>query len=107
MDLLDMKSVDELKEAYRGWVDEALEKQAPGRQPRWTESIAVGSESFVRDTKERLGIKAIGREVIGSNGIYELREPGVSYNANFDPENGDLRHENAFYWDISVEKSMS
>jgi hypothetical protein len=86
MDLLGMKEIGELKETYRGWVDEALKKQDPGRQPRWTESIAVGSENFVRDTKERLGISAIGREVIGSNGNFELREPGVSYKANFDPE---------------------
>ena len=102
VDLLNMKNVDELKEAYRGWVDEALEKQDLGRQPRWTESIAVGTENFVRDTKERLGIKAIGRDVIGSQGTFELREPEVPYKANFGPENDDLRQENRFYWDISV-----
>jgi len=32
------------------------------------ESIAVGSESFVEHTKEVLGIRAIGREVIGEDG---------------------------------------
>lgn len=65
----------ELKKTYRGWVEEALGKQGDQRQPRWTESIAVGSENFVRYTKEKLGIKAVGREVIGANGSYVLQEP--------------------------------
>jgi len=33
-----------------------------------TESIAVGNEGFVRDTKEKFGIKAMGRGVIGEVG---------------------------------------
>ena len=102
MDLLGVKSISELREAYGGWIDEALEKQDLGRQPRWTESIAVGGEIFVRGTKERLGIKAVGREVIESQGTYELREPGMPYKASFDAENGDLRQGNEFCWDISA-----
>jgi REP element-mobilizing transposase RayT len=102
MDLLKTKSMDELRKNYRGFVEEALQKQGPERESRWTESIAVGCEAFVRDTKERLGIKAVGRQVVGDNGSYELREPEVSYEANFDPENGGLRQENAFYWDESI-----
>jgi len=38
------------------------------REGKWTESIAVGSESFVNSTKEKLGIKAQGREVIEADG---------------------------------------
>jgi len=95
-------SPDELQKTYSGFVEEALQKQGREHDGRWSESIAVGSEAFVRDTKERLGIKAVGREVMGDSGSYELREPEVSYEANFDPENGDLRQENAFYWDEST-----
>jgi hypothetical protein len=62
----------------------------------------VGSEAFVRETKERLGIKGVGREVVGKEGIYELRESEVSYGAHFGLENGDLRQENAFFWDEST-----
>jgi len=69
---------------------------------RYTESTAVGSQAFARETKERLGIRAIGREVIGDNGSYELREPEAPYEANFNPKNRDLRQEKTFYWDISV-----
>ncbi|MFB3887384.1 MAG: hypothetical protein ACE144_19360 [Thermodesulfobacteriota bacterium] len=51
---------------------------------------------------ERLGIKAVGREVMGKEGVYELREANVPYGANFGHENGDLRQENAFFWDEST-----
>jgi len=51
--------------------------------------------------KGKLGIRAMGREVIGVNGSYELREPETSYEAIFWPENGDLRDENRYYWDVT------
>ena len=72
------------------------------RQPQWTESLAVGSEGFVRETKERLGAKALWRGVVGMNGPYELRESLTSYGHDFGPKNIDLRSENAFFWDIST-----
>jgi putative transposase len=99
--------MDELKGTYRGWVEEALGKQGRQRQPRWTESIAVGSEAFVRATKEKLGIRAVGREVMGANGSYELREPEAGYESNFSTENVGLSEENTFYWDVSVSRSIS
>ena len=66
-----------------------------------TENIAVRNKAFVRDTKEKFGIKAMGG-VIGANGSYELRESETSYKADFGLENEDLRQENTFYWDVSV-----
>jgi putative transposase len=101
MELFDITSMDELKKIYRGFVEETLKKQGRERDRRWTESIAVGSEAFVRDTKERLGIKAVGREVMGGDGSFELRELEVPYEVNFTPENGGLSQENAFFWDES------
>jgi hypothetical protein len=65
MELLGVGGMVELKASYRVWVEESLAVQGRGRQPRWTESIAVGSEVFVEHTKAALGIKATGREVIG------------------------------------------
>ena len=77
------------------------------RQPLWTESIAVGNEAFVRETKEKLGIRAIGREVIGADGSYELRDPETFYEAVFNPPDDDLSEENALFWDISDPRSKS
>ena len=101
MGILGFGNMEEMKESHRGWVERALEERGLGRQPRWTESIAVGSEGFVEKTKEALGIKAVGREVIGRDGVYELREPRISYGLDSADENGDLRQKNTYFWDIS------
>jgi len=107
IDFFNAQSMDELRKTYRVWVEEALEKQSyRKREPQWTESIAVGNEVFVRETKEKLGIKAIGREVIGVNGSYELREPETVYEVNFSPENMSLSGENMFFWDVSFSGSI-
>jgi hypothetical protein len=103
MDLFGVGSKEEFQGVYRGWVTEALEKEGwRKRQSQWTESIAVGSEGFVRETKERLGARAMWREVVGANGTYELRESSTPYGDDFGPKNIDLRSENAFFWDISA-----
>ena len=101
-ELLDIMNMDELKETYRSWVEDGLEKQGRQRQPWWTESIAVGSEDFVRHTKERLGIRAVGREVVGANGSYMLQEPETGYEGNLGTENVGLSEENMYYWNQSV-----
>ena len=101
MDLLGIGRMEELKENYRGWVEESLVVKDGRREPRWTESIAVGSEGFVEYTKATLGIKAIGREVIEKEGVYELREPETPYSLNSGNGNGDLRSQNTYYWNIS------
>ena len=102
-DLLDIKSMEELKRSYREWVEESLVRQGGKRESRWTESIAVGSKAFLEKTKAELGIKAIGREVMGAaDGVYELREHDVSYNPSFGGENSGLSPENTYFWNISV-----
>ena len=81
---------------------ESLARQGGRRESRWTESIAVGSKAFVEKTKAELGIKAIGREVMGADGGYERRERYVSDNAIFVGENSCLRLGNAYFWKIAV-----
>ena len=102
MDLLNIKGMEKLKRSYREWVEESLGRQAWKRESRWTESIAVGSKAFVEKTKAELGIKAIGREIVRADGVYELRGRDVSYNAIFAGENSGLRPENTYFRNISV-----
>ena len=83
-------------------MEKSVARQGGKRESRWTESIAVGSKVFVEKTKAELGIKAIGREVMGADGIYGLREPDVSYKAIFPIENSGLRTETTYLFDISV-----
>jgi hypothetical protein len=78
-----------------------------GCQPKWTQSIAVGREPFVEKIKAELGIRAIGREVMGEDGIYELREPDVSYDAIFAGKNTGLRPKNTYFWNVFDEISIT
>jgi putative transposase len=68
------------------------------RDEKWTESIAVGSETFVMATKEKLEVKAKGREVIARDGTYELREPPGPYKGILEHENAVLRPQNEYAW---------
>jgi len=58
----------------------------------------MGSEAFVAATKEKLGFKARGREVIGVNGSYELREPPAPYKGLLGHENAVLKRQNEYFW---------
>ena len=94
MNLLGFVHYDQLTIAYRGWVDGAIKQGAGNRQPQWSESIAVGDEEFIEDTKKKFGIRAAGRRVHESNGQYELKDPGISYNAHFGPKRTDIDPKN-------------
>jgi len=88
----------QLRKSHREWVEKAISNNGSTRQPQWSESIAVGSDGFVRDVLEKLQVRAKGRKVREGDDLYELREPRSAYNAHFTPENGPLRVENGFYW---------
>ena len=49
--------------------------------------------------KEKLGDKGLGREVIGRDESFELREPPASYKGILDHGNEGLRLENTYYWE--------
>jgi len=97
--LLHMRNIEELQELQMAWVVEALSSERLGRESKWTESIAVGSEHFVSATKERLGIRARGRYMVGKNGAFELREAANSYSVNLDAKNDVVRPKNMYVWD--------
>jgi len=106
-EVLNFKTMDDLAEAYRGWIEDAFNKGAHQKDSKWTESIAVGSELFVSSTKEKLGIKAKGRDVFGTDGSYELREDAASYKPLFEHEKAALNSENAFFWNDNIGKPVA
>ncbi|MBF0235974.1 MAG: hypothetical protein HQK65_23510 [Desulfamplus sp.] len=73
LDVTDFASI------HRTWVEEALAGESHKRQSRWTESVAVGNESFVKDVKDGLTGRVRGRQVAESEGTFELREQQVVY----------------------------
>jgi putative transposase len=97
--LFNFRGMDDLAAAYRGWIEEAMGEEGQSRDGKWSESIAVGSESFVMMTKEKLGIKAKGREVVGEDGSYVLQESPAPYNSILGYENDALRPENGYFWE--------
>ena len=73
----------EFQQAHRQWVDEALQGALAMRDARWTEALAVGSQTFVEKIKEELGSKALHRELEQVDGTYALRESGEAYSSHF------------------------
>ena len=69
------------------------------RDGKWTESVAVGSEEFVTATKEALGFRAKGREVVGGNGRFELKESPTAYRGILELENAVLSPQNQYLWE--------
>ncbi len=84
--MLGVKDNDQLSEYHCNWVEDVLKNGSNQRDAKWTESIAVGDNEFVMETKAKLGAKAMGREALENNEGYELRESQSPYNRVFDPE---------------------
>ena len=81
---------ERFQEAHRKWVDAALTKAEPHREKQWTETIAVGDESFVGIVKRQMQALAIGRRVQPNKTGYELKEACAPYNCDFDIKKSDI-----------------
>ena len=106
MQLLGIDGSEQLSLSHRSWVEEALKSKEKFRERRWSESIAVGSLSFVEQVKTDLGARGFGRKITSSVGGHELREAQVSYRDHFGCEKASLSHENALPWRIYEEIPM-
>jgi putative transposase len=51
-----------LQAAHGRWVEDSLVTGKFEREPRWTESIAVGPRSYVEQVRKELGVKALYRK---------------------------------------------
>ena len=55
--MLGFGDYDELKDAHCKWAGIAMQTDSRGKESKWTQSIAVGSKSFVEKMKEALGLE--------------------------------------------------
>jgi putative transposase len=95
-------------EQHKQCVHDAIDNGRNQRESCRTESIAVGSASFIDETRIKLGIKASGRRVEEQLEVrFVLREAFEPYGADYYPQKGLLRSENSYFWDISGIDSMS
>ena len=53
-DKLNLGNIGQLRELYTEYINETLSAGRSKREPKWTESLAVGSEGFVRQVAENL-----------------------------------------------------
>ncbi|MCP4338070.1 MAG: transposase [Desulfobulbaceae bacterium] len=67
------------QETHREWVKTELANDCARRNSLWSESIAVGDKSFIKDIQEKLASRAQGRSVLSHNGTNTLKEPEVPY----------------------------
>lgn len=99
MEICGFSEYGEFAAQHRKWVEDAL-KEGRSREGHWTESIAVGSSSFIEETKSRLGCRARGRKLdVQTDGSCFLKEEGESYTADFAGKSEALSAGNAFFGD--------
>jgi REP element-mobilizing transposase RayT len=96
MALLQIENSADLKEAHREWIEEAIKKSESVRESKWTQSIAVGDKSFLKQIKDSLGFRAKGRKILEAEDEYHLREGQAVYG---DWRNSDT--ENKFNWKLA------
>ena len=66
-----------LSEAYNQSLIERLGSDFQQREPRWSESIAMGPKSYIEDFKSRLGIRAIHRPITrGPTDTFTIQDSG-------------------------------
>ena len=79
MELLGIPSIETLRVSHGRWVEEALRRAELSREPKWTESVAVGGRNFVETVKARLKIRGKGRKISGTEVEASLHEPQDAY----------------------------
>jgi hypothetical protein len=97
----------DFQRAHRQSVEQALGNGCAPRDDRWSEAIAVGRLAFVERIKGDLGIKAMHREVLETDGTYALREPSESYTGKFVGENDALTPKNTVLWQEDSETAAT
>jgi putative transposase len=106
MELLGISDSKELSRLHRIWVEEALKVEERERQKKWSESIAVGSLSFVEQMQTDLGSRGFGRSILSSTEGHELMESQLSYPDHFGGEKRPLSDETSLSWRIYDENTL-
>ena len=83
LDLCGLRSLTALRSAHTDWIATELKREASmQRDPRWTESIAVGQRKFVENIRQRLGRRVTGRKCIELDQGFQLKEASAPYGSN-------------------------
>jgi len=99
MEYCDVFSFASFQDLHRNWVEDALQLEPPKMEDHWTQSIAVGSKSFVDQVYKALGVKGKHRNIIEDGSSFCIKESCPAYNAHFAIKMDLLRVENTIRWD--------
>ena len=88
------------QQEHRGWVETELKNNSIKRNILWSESVAVGSERFIKDIHQQLAWRAKGRSIISNDGNTVLKEPQTPYNTVFAVKKTIPRQNNAYFLPI-------
>jgi putative transposase len=79
LSLFEMNTFSEFQYAHEKWLNSKLADCHLVREAYWTQSLAVGSESYVKKIKADLGISTRYRTVTNTGETYKLEESAMSY----------------------------
>jgi hypothetical protein len=79
LSVLGVESVGQLQRLQSEWVQEALKKESLRREPKWTESIAVGDEDFIEKIRLQLNIRPSPGRVTQTEDGFTLAEGDFPY----------------------------
>ncbi len=86
---LELGSVAELAATHRAWVEAALQQRPRQREAKWSETLAVGSRSFIEQVRRDLGGAARHRDIVQDDDAFLLREPAAAYLPISRPQRSD------------------
>ncbi len=99
---LGFPNVPTFQEQHRRWIDDALDQNTLMREAKWSQSIAVGSETFVNQIAAAINPEISKGKTADIGESFLVREASVAYNAHSDSKMGPLRPPNTVPWKISL-----
>jgi len=102
LDLLVFHDEKQLRQVHRECVETELNDGHSLKNSLWSESLAVGKESFIKDIQQKLASRAKGRSIVSHNETTVLKEPQAPYSALFTTKKGHLSHKNTYYFNNST-----
>jgi len=90
----------ELQQQHERRAARELENGNNRRDAGWTESIAVGSASFIDKVNASLGLKTMHRSIIKRDDGFIIKEDPSPYTPLFDSEKCTLSPKNTYKWDV-------
>ncbi len=88
---------------HREWVESELRNGATNKDSIWSESLAVGNDSFIKGIQQQLVGRAQGKSVLFQEGTSVIKEPGSPYNTFSASQKGLLSLQNTYFLKNNIE----